>query len=315
LAWLWEGTAAMVQIRWLEQTEGVSWGHRCKGWTRPPWVRVFDQPLHWGAIPFEHQESFDRPQASGIGTEAPSWACDYGTWYFWYAVGDMIGRNEREKVAYTWYILDTKGSFDNAGIEVVDLGLKRAAKEYDAIRLYRGGLYDLYPQFVAQYLTEDRFYDNLETVELGTPDLYQASSSARSDGPIAPLGSRAWRFRVKLPKDSAFPYNVRFTVDTPEGTDRDDLHLIVDERVVNRPVDPTAPYADVQRTNLATPAADGAVEYLVRVANVAETASETVDAQFSLRVEVDGFYGNDVSSELTADDIGRVAGELPPGFN
>src|SRR5690606_7138746 len=165
------------------------------------------------------------------------------------------------------------------------------------------------------YLAEDRFYDNLETVELGTPDLYQASSSARSDGPIAPLGSRAWRFRVKLPKDSAIPYNVRFTVDTPEGTDRDDLHLIVDERVVNRPVDPTAPYADVQRTNLATPAADGAVEYLVRVANVAETASETVDAQFSLRVEVDGFYGNDVSSELTADDIGRVAGELPPGFN
>lgn len=312
LDWLWEGTAAMVQIRWLEHTEGVSWGHQFKGSKRPMWVRVFDQPLHWGAIPFEHQESFDRLQASG--TESPSWACDYGSWYFWYAVGDMIGRNAAEKVAYTRHLFAGSEPWGEGGIANIDAGLRKAASAYDAIRPYRGGLYDLYPRFVAQYLTEDRFYGNLEKVDLGTPDLYQTSSD-QSGGPLGVLATRAWRFRIRLPGDAgSMPYNVRFTVDALDGTDRDDLHLIVDETLVPRPADPTAPYADVRRTDLAMPAADGAVEYLVRVANVAEDAAETSDAGFSLRVEVEGFYGNDVPGGLAAGDIDAISGELPPGF-
>src|SRR3546814_14372921 len=91
------------------------------------WVRVFDQPLYRGAIPFQHQVSMDRAQVSG--TETPSWHCDYGTWYFWYAVGDMIARNDREKVAYTRYIFETPRSFDDDGIDIVDRGLKRAERE------------------------------------------------------------------------------------------------------------------------------------------------------------------------------------------
>src|SRR5690606_36572607 len=120
-----------------------------------------------------------------------------------------------------------------------------------------------------------------------------------------------------LPENGgSMPYNVRFTLDALDGTNRDDLHLIVDERVAWRPVDATAPYADVQEIRPAAGAAGRVVEYLVRVANVAAMAGETEHAMYSLRVEVDGFYGSDVaSSELAAGDIDRVAAKLPPGFN
>ncbi|MGY1424469.1 hypothetical protein [Lysobacter sp. A289] len=301
--WLGEGTAAMVQVRWLEGKHGDSWGHPFKGSHRASWVRHFDQPLHEGSLPPEHRVPKEWSQFST--SETSSWFCDYGAWYFWYAVGEMIGRNERDKIAYTQYLFAGEEPWDDGGIANVDAGLKQAAEDYDAIQVYRDGLYDLYPQFVAQYLTEDRFYGKLEEVELGTPALFE-TTSAETGGPLGSLATRAWRFRVMLPRNaSSIPYNVRFTLNAPHGTDRDALHLIVDERVVNRPVDPTSLYADVQRTDLTTPAADGAIEYLVRVANVAEMASETADAQFSLRVEVDGFYGNDLAS----------AGELPPGFN
>ncbi|MGO1892605.1 MAG: hypothetical protein ACTH0Y_05420 [Luteimonas sp.] len=317
LDWLSEGTAAMVQIRRLEQTEGVSWGHPFTGSTRAAWVRVFDQPLYRGAIPFQHQVSKDRVRASGIGTEEPSWACDYGTWYFWYAVGDMIARNDREKVAYTRYIFDTPRSFDDDGIDIVDRGLKRAANVYDAIGPYRGGLHDLYPQFVAQYLTEDRFYDKLKTVELGAPDRFFTRDV--KSGPLGRLATRAWRFRIHLPDNApAIPYNVRFTLDAHAGTDRDDLHLIVDDKVIAQHVDPSVPYSTVMSTDRATQSADGVVEYLVRIANVAEAASETEEAHFSLQVEVDGFYGEDVpryeASSPTASELGAISGELAPGF-
>ena len=310
--WIVEGTAAMIQVRWLEGQKGVSWGHPFAGSNRAAWVRHFDQPLHRGALPPEHRGP---PESRQTSMETKSWACDYGAWYFWYAIGDMIGRNERERVAYTRWLFEDTTSWRDSGIAKVDAGLKAAAAAYDAIRPYRGGLYDLYPRFVAQYLVEDRFYGELEELVLGAPDLYQTTSSL-SGGPLGPLATRAWRVRVRLPANaSPIPYNVRFTLDAPDGTDRDQLHLIVDERVVARPVDPTAPYADVQRTHLATPAADGTVDYLVRVANVAEAAADTTDAEFSLRVEVDGFYGSDVSGGLEEGDIGRIAGDLPPGFD
>ncbi|MCH7639381.1 MAG: hypothetical protein IH855_07965, partial [Bacteroidetes bacterium] len=180
-----------------------------------------------------------------------------------------------------------------------------------AIRPYRNGFYALYPEFVAQYLTEDRFYGTLEEVDLGAPGLFETTSST-SGGPLGPLATRAWRVRVRLPEGvSSLPYRVRFTLDAEGGTDRDDLHLIVDQDVVGRPVDPTAPYAAVERTDFAEPAADGTLEYFVRVANVAEAAEATEEAEFSLRVEVDGFYGDAPTGGPAG---GEVGGELPPGF-
>src|SRR3546814_7183333 len=73
------------------------------------------------------------------------------------------------------------------------------------------------------------------------------------------------------------------------------------------------------RTDRTTQSADGVVEYLVRIANVAEVAAETEEAYFSLQVEVDGFYGKDVpryeASSPTASELGAISGELAPGFS
>lgn len=309
LGWLIEGTAAMVQIRWIEGKEGVPYGHPFGGSHRAAWVRHFDQPLHLGSLPAERRNPGARPEMTP--TESTSWYCTYGTWYFWYAIGDMIGRTDAEKVNYTQYLFTGAEPWGGGGIANVDAGLRAAAAATNAIGPYRNGLYALYPEFVAQYLTEDRFYGHLEEVELGAPALFETTSSL-SGGPIGPLASRAWRVRVRLPQNaSPIPYTVRFTLDAADGTDRDGLHLIVGDDVVGRPVDPTAPYAAVERIDGAPPTADGTVDYLVRVANVAEAAEETADAEFSLRVEVEGFYGSDVSGEPSAIDVG---GALPPGF-
>src|SRR5690606_23926517 len=107
--WLGEGTAAMIQLRWLEGREGVSWGHPFKGSSRAAWIRHFDQPLHKGARPH---------WASTI--KGASWACDYGTWYLWYAIGDMIGRNDREKVAYTQWLCIGTAPWSDCGLANAD---------------------------------------------------------------------------------------------------------------------------------------------------------------------------------------------------
>ena len=307
--WLVEGTAAAVQIRWIEGRAGVPYGHPFAGSSRAAWVRHFDQSLVRGSLPPEHRNPGPRPEMTEM--ETLSWACDYGTWYFWYAVGEMIARTDAEKVAYMRYLFTPSAPWSDGGLTNVDAGLRAAAAAYDAIQPYRNGLYDLYPEFVAQYLTEDRFYGTLEEVDLGAPGLFETTSST-SGGPLAPLASRAWRVRVRLPEGvSSLPYRIRFTLDAEGVTDRDALHLIVDQDVAGRPVDPTAPYAAVERTDFAEPAADGTFEYFVRVANVAEAAEATEDAEFSLRVEVDGFYGDAPTGGPTG---GEVGGELPPGF-
>ncbi|SEL39584.1 hypothetical protein SAMN05421666_3519 [Roseovarius nanhaiticus] len=309
LSWLIEGTAAMVQIRWLEGTEDVSWDHPFKGSHRAAWVQTFDQSLHMGALPAEHMERAKRPEMTAL--ETVSWYCDYGTWYFWYAVGDMIGRTDGERVAFTRYIFEGNEPWADGGIVNVDRGLKAAAANYNAIRAYSAGLYDLFPQFVAQYLTKDRFYGDLQQVDLGAPDIHR-TTSALTGGPLKPLAARAWRVRVQLPQDaSPIPYKVRFTLDAADGTDRNDLHLIVEDTLIKKPMDPTAPYTDVEQIG---PSGDGVADYLVRVANVAEDAAETENAEFSMRIEVEGYYGNEVTAGMPSGDVGAIAGELPPGF-
>lgn len=320
LDWLVEGSAAMVQIRWLEHKTGVRYGHPFKGSPRAAWVRHFDQSLSQGSLPLEHRKSRDVASMK-VPT---SWACDYGTWYFWYAVGDLIGHTEAQRVAYTTYLFKNSGAWELGGLSNVDNALQQAAKDYKASRRYRGGLYDLYPEFVAQYLTDDRFYGNIKTVELSTPGLYRTGSLDVNGQPgaIEPLAARAWRFRIKLPKEtSPIPHNIRFTLQAHPGTDLDALHLIVGDRLYrqhqdNSKLDLEIPYTVTEHIDPATAADDGSVEYLVRVANVARDASKTVDAKYVLRVEVDGYYGIDVTQEgLSTEGIDAIAGELAPGFS
>ncbi|MEM6285956.1 MAG: hypothetical protein AAF845_02235 [Bacteroidota bacterium] len=295
--WLIEGSAAAVQIAWIEGQSG-RYVHPFVAPGRAAWVRTFDQPLHRPSVPVRYRSGPARDAERAAGR---SWMCSYGTWYFWYAAGEMLAQRDHERVAYLRYIFAPGRSWSGVGLEAVDEGLREAAQAFGSITPYQDGLYDLYPEFVAQYLTEDEFYETLEEVNLGAPDLFETTDA--SGGPLEPVSMRGWKVRVALPEISGSqPYAVRFTVDAPTEAGRDALHLIVDQDVIGRPVDPTAPYAHVAYVD----AADGEAEFLVRVANVAEDVTATTDAAFSLRVEVDGFYGSDVAQ--------GVGGELPPGF-
>lgn len=310
LDWIVEGMASAVQIRWLERSKGP-WGHPFKGSDRAAWVRYFDQPLHLGSLPSALRDS-DRKQKPG--TTRVSWYCTYGTWYFWYAVGEMLGDNPREAVSYLRYIIERKGPWHNGGLALVDAGLREAAKRLQSIEPYSHGLYDLYPQFVAQYLDVDQFYQHLRVVGVGTPSLIAVRSKS-GDGPrgmLQPLASRAWRFRVHVPWDvSSHSIPIRFTLGAQPGTDRRNLHLIVEQRVVGRPALEVTPYSHV----VSIPPTPGTVyEYLVRVANVAPKAKKTRPAAFWLRVEVGGFFGQTPDSVDLDDVAAKVSAELPPGF-
>ena len=310
--WFTEGSASAVQIQFLERTRQYIYGHPFKDGSRKAWVRVFDQPLDMGRIPPQHQ---GEPEVSDPLT---SWQCTYGTWYFWYAVGNMLGSidpYDLRRTAYLRYIIEQDGPWEGTGIAVVDAGLKLAGEKMNALRVYRGGLYALYPQFVGQYLDEDAFFENVEHVDMATPGLYE-TTSAYGGGPIEPIATRAWRVRVHLPPDvSALPYTVRFVLESPEPSTLEGLHLIIDNRVIAHPADPTAPYSHTRRTDEDL-LLRGDLEYFVRVANVAPNAIDTHAADFVLRVEVEGFYGESplpLHNEAGVSNA-AIAAELPPGF-
>src|SRR5690554_1765936 len=302
--WLTEGAASAVQIQYLERENGRPLSHPFHGPSDIRWVRAFDQPLHWPRLPGEHSVSLP------AGVAKHSWQCAYGTWYFWYAVGNMLGSpdlRDPRRTGYLQHIFSQKGSWTDSGLAMVDLGLKHAAAEMDALRPYHGGLYALYPQFVAQYLNVDEFFEDVEQVVLQTPAVYEDGS--HNSKPIEPVATRAWRIRVQIPQVSASDarYTVRFSLDSSSPAMKDGLHLIVDHRLVSRPEDSATPYSQLRRIHPHLLDADGGIEYLVRVANVARNAVDTEPAEFTLKVEVEGFYGEDVSS-------GSLPGAIPPGF-
>lgn len=318
--WLTEGTAAYVQIRWLERLKGITYGHPFKGSPRAAWVRYFDQPLDWGSLPAPYKNHPKRAESEVIANPV-SWYCSYGSWYFWYAMGEMLARpddNRFNHIDYLKYIFAQAGPWQGTGVAMVDAGLREAAAQRDVIDPYRDGLYDLYPQFVAQYLDNGQFYQHVEEVELATPGLYETASTADAEdktganrqGALQPLASRAWRVRVQLPEQAvATPlYTVRFTLAAQAGTNRDDLHLIVDREVAGRPAKADTAYTLERRA--VGQSSGKSVEYLLRIANVARDVTVMQPANYTLKIEVEGYY-----DEVGKQAAGQVAGELPPGFD
>ena len=291
--WLTEGTASAVQIQYLERVHGQHFAHPFHGPSDIRWVRTFDQPLNWPHLPPEHSVSLP------AGAAEHSWQCSYGTWYFWYAVGNMLGSmnlNDERRVSYLQYIFEQEGPWLGTGLEMVDAGLKQAAKELDALRPYRDGLYSLYPQFVAQYLDVDDFFEKIERVTMDVPSVYETEIDI--DNALEPLSTMAWRIRIQVPPvSSAIPTTVRFVLDSSDPEIKDALHLIVDDNIVTRPEDPSVPYSQLRRVHPHLLDENGGFEYFVRVANVARKAVLTNVATFTLKVELEGFYGENPATQ------------------
>lgn len=327
-SWIVEGQAAYVQIRWTELQQGIRYGHPLTGSPRAGWVRYFDQRLDWGSLPLAVRMSYEKDQMTPADPHQPdwelganySWYCSYGTWYFWYAAGELLAQTPDQRVSYLQYILQQPGPWQDTGVAMVDAGLKQAAAAQDALAAYRDGLYSIYPEFVAQYLNDPAFYEKVEEIELGTPGLYDTGSATTSggdNGALEQLAARAWRVRVHLPENSDRRTLIRFTLDAQDGTDRDQLHLIVGNKLVRRPLSSDTSYTQEDWVRRSAPEQD-TVEFLVRVANVARDAAATKPAAYHLRVEVEGYYG-DIAADTTRpfdskQDAAAVAAKLPPGF-
>ena len=95
--------------------------------------------------------------------------------------------------------------------------------------------------------------------------------------------------------------SVPFRVTVESDEERDQLHLIEGQRVIQQPLADVDPYEVVVPVRRDT-------TFLIRLANVAEDAAATETAGFTIRFEVGGFYG-----ETAAGDVPEV--DIPPGFS
>ncbi len=286
--WLTDGTAAAVQIMYLESRYSQYFDHGVYGPSDVRWMRHFDQPLDWPRLPKPEKQG-----GSPVDHVRFAWQCEYGTWYFWYAVGNMLASSDlhdTRRVSYLRHIFERNGPWEDTGLDRVDAGLKQAAKLLGSLRPYQNGLYSLYPQFVAQYLDIDEFFENVQHVTMEVPSVYQTEIAI--EDALEPLATMAWRVRVQMPTGpSQAPTTVRFVLDTPNPQTKEALHLIIDDKIVAHPVDASVPHSQLRRVHSHLLDENGGIEFFVRVANVARHAIQTTDATFTLKVEVEGFYG------------------------
>lgn len=265
--WIWEGMAEAVMHEWM-RTQG-----------RPYELRETD---YSDALSVSADDGYDRE-------------------HFWLSVGELLDPDDR--IGYLRHVLATEGRWGRTPLPTLDAGLRRAAEAADAITPYRGGLYDLYPQVIAQHTTPDHFA-SVTAVEVGTPDVATARHT------LDPLASVAFHVKVDV-DESEVDYRgvpVRLTLDvqgrTPGAGDpdpRDAVHLIEGPGVVGRPALPETPYTHVVQIYSDT-------TLFVRVANVAERPAQTASVPYVLRIESEGYYGDEIDAE-------GIAAPLPPGFN
>lgn len=249
----------------------------------------------------------------------PRTANIYPMGHFWYRVGEMLVPTGTSALAPLQFVFAQSAGWEGSGVAAVDAGLRAAAAHFQAPRAYREGLYDLFPEYLAQH-TDERYFSTVPTLELQAPAVHDL------EGALLPLASTAMQVRVDVDEErlTVRGIPVRFTLDAlgggALGDARDPLHLVVGERVAGRPALASTPFTHVVQVFSDT-------TLLVRVANVAEEPAATGPAAFMLRIEAEGFYGEAVAdgaasppSAQGADgarpgDTLDVGGALPPGFS
>lgn len=269
--WIWEGMAEGAMHEWMRQ-QGRPYELRETDYTDP--------------LAVSYDGGYDRE-------------------HFWLSIGDLLDPENR--ITYLPPLLNHSGDWEHRPLETLDAALRAAAAEMNAIGPYRGGLYDLYPQVLAQHTTEDHYYaSSIAEVEIETP----STSTARNE--IEPLSADAMRVVLDVDESrlDVRGIPVRFTLDVagrnPSSSSlmiddpRDDLHLIVGTTVAGRPAIPQTPFNYVTQVY-------GDTTLFVRVANMPEQPADTAAVRYELRIESEGYYGDEIDAEA-------VAAALPPGF-
>ncbi|NBC87396.1 MAG: hypothetical protein GVY25_14510 [Bacteroidetes bacterium] len=295
-SWFFEGAPTALGMRWIERTSGQP---------RAPYgtpnqaasVRYYDQPLHKPHVPESLLES-SRPDGAEWNA-GRHWSCGYGTWYFWYAAGEMLAEEPGQESEYLKYILNRHASWEDDGVEATDQGFRVAAEAFGSSYRFDEGLYEIYPAFIAEYVDHDRFYESPVSI-----DLEGRSEVQWHDGTIDPLSTEAFKVEIDVRDDLPADASKRFRVSLNPQPNRNQLHLIEGRSLHNRrPTDDAVPY------QFEVPVR-GDTTFSVRLANVAEDAATTKAIPYSVRFELGGFYGAPASDPYTAPEV-----DIVPGFS
>jgi hypothetical protein len=237
LDWLTESTAEAVRYAWGAREYGTIQVHQRMS---------YDLPLH---------EPF-----TGAGCTARSEY--YRSGHFWYHLGADLG--SRDRITYLHDLFDKLRA--NPDVARHGLGAIDAA-----LAPFSGGLYNLYPQFIARHAPDTSFY-RYETIVPLTP----AAPVVVDHGPkftkLRGMAARAWLVQAMVPPNTKAGLTVQLDQDHP------DLHLVVD--TMRYDVPPPTGERNVFRTALDGRAAP--YEFVVRVANVAPDPSRSDDRPFAI---------------------------------
>lgn len=224
LMWIWEGTADAVRHAWAEHTYG-------NAYVLP---RHYDDPLNEPrSTPTSHQNAYD-------------------TSHFWYHIGGDIGSEGR--IAYL------QGVFEELArdTDVAHYGL---APVVAALEGYDGGLYNLYPQFIARHANEDKAFRDVKPVHLGPGDRIVDDEAMYAV--LKPFASNAYRVHLDVPQGETLGLEVRVR---GEPDSLRDLHLIIGTDRYD--LQGTGEERNLYRTALTSDTAPDTL--FIRVANVAE---------------------------------------------
>jgi hypothetical protein len=247
-------------LSWTERTGNLKWFDESSAEA----IRYAWGEHKYGSIDLHERRSYDEPLhepfiAVGCGANSEI----YRTGHFWYHLGGDI--SSRDRVAYLETILKTLAS------PTADLsrgGIKAIA---EALKNVDGGLYNLYPQFIARHATDTLHYRYEQRVQL-TPANPQVIDHTKELKPARELAAAAWLLTVKPQKGRKTGLTIQLTDDHP------DLHLIVDTTRLDVP--PPRRERNVFRTTIQTH--QDSVQFLVRVANVAQDAGQSQDRPYAI---------------------------------
>lgn len=239
--WITEGTAEAVRMAY------AAWAGKTASGRRAPF---YDIPLHrYGNL--TGKARLIRP---------------YRLVHFWQELGNMLETGTLEHVRYVWEAMALDVDPAHQGLGTVDAAV---AALNDGT-----GLYDVFPEFIAEKANDPSLYQGLEQISLSGTETTERVVN------VAPVSGSAFLVKTHVPVDEVMGFSVELD---PEAREDTDFHLVVDKQRLDQ-------VENGDERNVFRTAVEGAEEpetFLVRVVNVAESAIATrqkpVAVRFSLQ--------------------------------
>lgn len=264
--WIVEGTASAAEATWLKQTNG-GYG---EGFWPFPWP-LYDYPLH---RPRNYQDSLQ----------------PYATGHFWAGLGKLLNHNPSIRVLAQ--LFETMpGTMDD--LSSVDIGL---------IQLDTDGLYDLYPEFIAEFVQRNQFFEHVDNVGFIAYDEETTEGSVK--GTVKEVATNAHELSLILSGDEMARLIIEFE------TDHEDLHLIVGDTRY----DSSSLLGSRNRFETIVTEDTNPERFFIRVANIAEEPKESISRDYTLNITLEPIFAEWTATVGVGPYAGTYVGESAYAF-